>query len=99
MSAEDALLALATDVAREAGAGLREAFGQVGLAVASKSTPTDLVSEADVGTERRIAQEKEQRAMSESFTYAIPRRRLYWFEKGFNSARIEDCDTFDSESQ
>jgi predicted metalloprotease len=54
---------------------------------------------SDVGTERRIAQEKEQRAMSESFTYAIPRRRLYWFAKGFNSARIEDCDTFDSESQ
>jgi myo-inositol-1(or 4)-monophosphatase len=54
MSIEDDLLALATDVAREAGAGLREAFGMVGLAVASKSTPTDLVSEADVATERLI---------------------------------------------
>lgn len=54
---------------------------------------------SDVGTERRIAQEKEQRAVSESYTYAIPRRRLYWFAKGFNSARLEDCDTFDTDSQ
>ena len=46
---ETTLLALATDVAHEAGAGLREAFGQVGLGVSAKSTPTDLVSEADVG--------------------------------------------------
>jgi uncharacterized protein len=52
---------------------------------------------SDVGAARRIAQEKEQRAVSESFTYAIPRRRLYWFAKGFNSTRVEDCDTFDSE--
>ena len=51
------LLALATDVAHEAGAGLREAFsrlGDGGLAIHAKSTPTDLVSEADVATERRI---------------------------------------------
>ena len=54
MSADDELLALATDVAHEAGAGLRDAFGQAGSPMASKSTPTDLVSEADVGTERLI---------------------------------------------
>jgi len=54
---------------------------------------------SEVGTERRLSQEKEQRSTSESFTYAIPRRRLYWFAKGFNSARVEDCDTFDTESQ
>ena len=52
---------------------------------------------SDVGAARRIAQEKKQRAASESFTYAIPRRRLYWFAKGFNKARVEDCDTFDSD--
>jgi predicted metalloprotease len=52
---------------------------------------------SDVGAERRITQEKEHRAVSESFTYAIPRRRLYWFAKGFNSARVEDCDTFDTD--
>src|SRR6185503_5982176 len=54
---EPLLLALATDVAHEAGAGLREAFsrlGDGGLAIHAKSTPTDLVSEADVATERRI---------------------------------------------
>jgi myo-inositol-1(or 4)-monophosphatase len=48
-----ALLTLATDVAHEAGAGLREAFGRA-LAISAKSTPTDLVSEADVATERLI---------------------------------------------
>ena len=53
MSAPDELLALATAVAHEAGAGLREAFGRA-LEISSKSTPTDLVSEADVATERLI---------------------------------------------
>jgi myo-inositol-1(or 4)-monophosphatase len=47
------LLELAVAVAHEAGAGLREAFGGV-LTISSKSTPTDLVSEADVTTERLI---------------------------------------------
>jgi myo-inositol-1(or 4)-monophosphatase len=49
----DELLALATDVAHEAGAGLRDAFGRA-LAISAKSTPTDLVSEADLSTERLI---------------------------------------------
>jgi myo-inositol-1(or 4)-monophosphatase len=50
---DEELLALATAVAHEAGAGLREAFGGV-LAISAKSTPTDLVSEADVATEQLI---------------------------------------------
>jgi myo-inositol-1(or 4)-monophosphatase len=50
---EAQLLDLAAAVAREAGAGLREAFGSV-LAISSQSTPTDLVSEADVATETLI---------------------------------------------
>lgn len=57
MSLQDELLALAADAAREAGAGLRDAFAQLGdgsLAISAKSTPTDLVSEADVTTERLI---------------------------------------------
>jgi myo-inositol-1(or 4)-monophosphatase len=57
MSAQDELLALATEVAHEAGAGLRDAFGRLadgGLSISAKSTPTDLVSEADVATERLI---------------------------------------------
>ncbi len=53
MSLPDELLALATDVAHEAGAGLLDAFGRA-LEISAKSTPTDLVSEADVGTERLI---------------------------------------------
>jgi myo-inositol-1(or 4)-monophosphatase len=55
----DELLELATAVAHEAGAGLREAFG-VALAISSKSTPTDLVSEADLATERLIRARLEQ---------------------------------------
>ena len=57
MTVQDELLALATDVAHEAGAGLRDAFGRIaggGLAISAKSTPTDLVSDADVATERLI---------------------------------------------
>jgi myo-inositol-1(or 4)-monophosphatase len=49
------VIELATDVAHEAGAGLREAFSRLGdLAISAKSTPTDLVSEADVATEHLI---------------------------------------------
>jgi myo-inositol-1(or 4)-monophosphatase len=53
----DALLALAIEVAHEAGAGLREDFarlGEGGLEISSKSTPTDLVSDADLRTEHLI---------------------------------------------
>ena len=53
MTPQDELLALATDVAHEAGAGLRDAFGRT-VAISAKSTPTDLVSEADLATERLI---------------------------------------------
>jgi myo-inositol-1(or 4)-monophosphatase len=49
------VIELAVAVAHEAGARLREAFGRLGdLAISAKSTPTDLVSEADVATERLI---------------------------------------------
>jgi uncharacterized protein len=32
--------------------------------------------------------------LAENYTYAIPRRRLYWFVTGFAQANILDCDTF-----
>ena len=48
------LRALAEAVAREAGALLRQAFAGPQLQVSSKSTPTDLVSEADHAAERLI---------------------------------------------
>ena len=48
------LRALAEAVAREAGALLREAFRGPQLRIASKSTPTDLVSEADHAAEHLI---------------------------------------------
>jgi myo-inositol-1(or 4)-monophosphatase len=48
------LLALAEATAREAGAGLREAFDRTDLAVSTKSTPTDPVSEADEAAEALI---------------------------------------------
>ena len=47
------LLSLAEDVAREAGAQLLEAFGGP-LTVETKSTPTDLVSEADEAAQALI---------------------------------------------
>ncbi len=54
------MIELATAVAHEAGAGLRDAFGRLGdLAISAKSTPTDLVSEADVATERLIRERLE----------------------------------------
>ena len=48
------LLELAEQVAREAGAQLREAFSGARLATQTKSSPTDMVSEADVAAERLI---------------------------------------------
>lgn len=52
---EDELLALAVDVAREAGAMLLERFDAGNeRALASKTSPTDLVSEADLASERLI---------------------------------------------
>ena len=47
------MIELAEQVAREAGAQLREAF-ETDLRIATKSSPTDLVSEADVAAERLI---------------------------------------------
>ncbi|HEX6022279.1 MAG TPA: inositol monophosphatase family protein [Solirubrobacter sp.] len=48
------LRALAEAVAREAGALLRDAFGGPELRISAKSTPTDLVSEADHAAEHLI---------------------------------------------
>jgi myo-inositol-1(or 4)-monophosphatase len=48
------LLELAEATAREAGAQLREAFGRTDLIVTSKSSATDLVSEADHAAEALI---------------------------------------------
>jgi myo-inositol-1(or 4)-monophosphatase len=48
------LVALAERVAREAGAQLRAAFAGGALAIQTKSSPTDLVSEADVAAEKLI---------------------------------------------
>ena len=58
MRLDDELLALATGVAHEAGAGLSDAFGRA-LEISAKSTPTDLVSEADLSTERLIRERLE----------------------------------------
>lgn len=48
------LPALAEAIAREAGAVLRDGFARPRLATATKSTPTDLVSEVDLAAERLI---------------------------------------------
>ncbi|HEV3284751.1 MAG TPA: inositol monophosphatase family protein [Solirubrobacteraceae bacterium] len=54
MSDEDALLAVAVEAARMAGAMLHERARHAAEEVTSKSTPTDLVSEADLASERAI---------------------------------------------
>ena len=48
------LLSIAEDAARAAGAVLLERFGGPRREVRSKSTPTDLVSEADLEAERAL---------------------------------------------
>jgi len=53
MTPED-LRALAEDVAREAGAQLLEAFAGPVIGLSTKSTPTDLVSEADEAAQELI---------------------------------------------
>lgn len=56
MTADDelALLAVARDAAEAAARELRERFGEQARGVRTKSTPTDLVSDADVAAEQAI---------------------------------------------
>jgi myo-inositol-1(or 4)-monophosphatase len=59
--AETELLAVAHEAARAAAAELRPRFGARARDVHSKSTPTDLVSEADLAAERAIREVLERR--------------------------------------
>jgi len=52
---------------------------------------------SEEGTARLLDKGRDPAEPLETFTYAVPRRRLYWFGKGFSSAKVEDCDTFQSE--
>jgi myo-inositol-1(or 4)-monophosphatase len=68
VSEEDVLLQVAIDAARMAGALLAErARRGAEREVASKSTPTDLVSEADVASERAIRELLERRRPQDGF--------------------------------
>ncbi len=49
---------------------------------------------SELGTERRLAERSDATSVGESFTYAIPRRRIYWFAQGYKHGEIDDCDTF-----
>ena len=73
------LLALAEEAARLAGGLLAERFGRE-VAVTSKSTPTDLVSEADVAAER---------AIRELLTERRPGDQLLGEEGGGSTAALE----------
>ena len=44
---------------------------------------------SEAGTERRLVERS-----GETFTYAIPRRRIYWFAQGYAHGEVDDCDTF-----
>lgn len=63
--------------------------------------PRERVEEAlkmasEVGAQRRLDRDDGARPL-ETFTHAIPRRRLYWFARGYGTAKVEDCDPFASE--
>ena len=49
---------------------------------------------SELGTERRLAPRDKDESVGETFTYAIPRRRIYWFAQGYAHGEIDDCDTF-----
>lgn len=49
---------------------------------------------SDLGTARHLARPADAEHVGESFTYAIPRRRIYWFAQGYAHGDIDDCDTF-----
>jgi predicted metalloprotease len=49
---------------------------------------------SELGTERRLLERSDAEARGESYTYAIPRRRIYWFAQGYAHGEIDDCDTF-----
>jgi predicted metalloprotease len=49
---------------------------------------------SELGTERRLLLRSGGESMGEAFTYAIPRRRIYWFAQGYAHGEIDDCDTF-----
>jgi len=67
-AAPEDLLALACDVAREAGELLAERFARGREpAIAAKSTPTDLVSEADLASQRAIRTRLAERRPDDGF--------------------------------
>jgi predicted metalloprotease len=49
---------------------------------------------SELGTDRRLAEASDAESRGESFTYAIPRRRIYWFAQGYAHGELDDCDTF-----
>jgi uncharacterized protein len=55
---------------------------------------TALRQASELGTERLLAKPGSPARASESYTYAIPRRRMYWFYQGFSRGQVQDCDTF-----
>jgi predicted metalloprotease len=62
------------------------------------SVPTQIEASirktSELGTERRLIEQSDDEAKGESYTYAIPRRRIYWFAQGYAHGEIDDCDTF-----
>lgn len=49
---------------------------------------------SELGTERRLTERSDAESLGEGFTYAIPRRRIYWFAQGYAHGEVDDCDTF-----
>lgn len=49
---------------------------------------------SELGAERRLQERGPDESLGDGFTYAIPRRRLYWFAQGYAEGELDDCDTF-----
>jgi predicted metalloprotease len=49
---------------------------------------------SELGTDRRMTARSDAESLGESFTYAIPRRRIYWFAQGYAHGSVDDCNTF-----
>jgi uncharacterized protein len=48
---------------------------------------------SELGTARRLVV-RDDDVRGETYTYAIPRRRIYWFAQGYAHGELDDCDTF-----
>jgi hypothetical protein len=79
--------------AREANA-LHRAKGQPSY-IESGDIAAALTAASAVG-DRTLRRRAKQRIIPEAFTHGTPKQRVDWFQRGFDSGKIERCDAFNS---